>query len=138
MEQYQKDFLNELREKRTTYAEMIDFCCENCLLNNEIVPELEKSGFYFNNFCGSIERFFNENGDEITEDEFNESENAYIHYDDVYQYYIISERDAERLADFTNEVVIFSEELDLYILCVTHCGTAWSGVPSNWKDPEKD
>lgn len=29
-------FLDELKEKRTTYAEMIDFCCDNCILNNDI------------------------------------------------------------------------------------------------------
>lgn len=138
MEQYEKDFLNELREKRTTYADMINFCCDNCLLNNEIVPELEKSGFYFDNFCGSIERFFNENGDEITEDEYSELEGAYSEIKEIYQYYIISERDAERLADYTNEIIIFNEDLDLYLLCVTHFGTAWSGVSSNWKNPEKD
>ena len=138
MEQYEKDFLNELREKRTTYADMIDFCCDNCLLNNYIYDKLSESGYYFDTYCGSLEQYVDETGEEITEEEYHESENAHIHYEEVYQYYIISEIDAERLADYTNEVVIYNEDLDLYILCVTHFGTAWSGVPSNWKDPEKD
>lgn len=138
MEQYEKDFLNELREKRTTYADMIDFCCDNMILNNSLISELEAVGIYFDTYCGSLEKYIDENDNEITEEEYNESEGAYIHYAEVFQYYIISERDAERLADYTNEVVIYNEELDLYILCVTHCGTMWSGVPSNWKNPEKD
>ena len=138
MEQYQKDFLQELREKRTTYADMIGFCCDNCLLNNEIVPELEKSGFYFDLYCGDLVEYYDGNGNIITEEEADESENAETYYKEIYQYYIISERDAERLADYTNEIVLYNEQLDLYILCVTHCGTAWNGVPAAWKNPEKD
>lgn len=134
MEQYQKDLLKELRAERKSYLDMIDFCCDSCLLNNGIVPELEKSGFCFDFYCGSLEKYVDENDNEITEEEYYESESAHIYYDQIFQYYIISERDAERLADFTSEVVIFNEELDLYILCVTHCGTAWSGVPANWKN----
>ena len=137
MEQYQKDFLNELREKRTTYTEMIDFCCDNCLLSNEIVPELEKSGFYFDVYCGDYVEYYDENGKEITEEEAEANENSETYYKEIYQYYIISERDAERLADYTREIVLHNERLDLYILCVTHYGTAWSGVPASWKNPEK-
>lgn len=137
MEQYQKDFLKELREKRTTFADMIDFCCDNCLLSNEIVPELEKSGFYFDFYCGDLVEYYDENGNIITEEEAAESENAETYYKEIYQYYIISERDAERLADYTREIVLYNERLDLYILCVTHCGTAWNGIPANWKNPEK-
>lgn len=138
MEQYKKDFLNELRENRTTFAEMIDFCCDNCLLNNEIMPELEKSGFYFDVYCGNLTEYYDENGNIITEEEAEEDENSEIYYKEIYQYYIISERDAERLAAYTNEIVLHNEQLDIYILCVTHYGTAWNGVPANWKDPEKD
>ena len=134
MEQYQKDFLKGLREKRTTFADMIDFCCDNCLLNNEIVPELEKSGFYFDVCCGDLVEYYDENGNIITEEEAAESDNAETYYKEIYQYYIISERDAERLADYTNEIVLYNEQLDLYILCVTHCGTSWSGVPATWKN----
>lgn len=134
MEQYQKDLLKELRAKRKSYADMIDFCCDNCLLNNEIVPELEKSGFYFDFYCGDLVAYYDENGNIITEEDAAENENFAIYYNEIYQYYIISDSDAERLADYTNEIVLYNERLDLYILCVTHCGTAWSGVPANWKN----
>lgn len=133
MEQYQKALLKELRETRKSYADMIDFCCDSCLLNNEIVPELEKSGFSFDFYCGDSVEYYDENGNIITEEEAAENENSETYYKEIYQYYIISDRDAKRLADYTDEIVLYNEQLDLYILCVTHCGTAWSGVPATWK-----
>lgn len=51
MEQYEKDFLNELRQKRTTYADMIDYCCDNMILNNYIYDKSTELGIYFDNFC---------------------------------------------------------------------------------------
>ena len=32
---------------------------------------------------------------------------------------------------------MYNEELDLYILCVTHCGTGWDYVQANWKNEEE-
>lgn len=116
MENWKKEFIAELKEKRTTYADMIDFCCDNMVLNNSIMPELSARGFYFDVYCAP------DNDDD-----------EYYYDDEIYQQFIISERDAERLAEYTNEIVYFNEELDLYLLCVTHYGTMWSGVSANWK-----
>lgn len=110
------EFLNELRTKRTTYREMIDFCCNNMVLNNYIMPELISKGF-----CFDIE-----NGTDYDKEE--------DYYFDVYQYYIISSGDAERLTEYTNELVYYCEELDLYLLGVCHFGTPWNGVNANWKE----
>ena len=112
------EFLKELREKRTTYKDMIDFCCDSLVLNNDIINELTKHGFYFDTFCGVD---YDEELDEYTE---------------VYQYYIINKQDANRLAEYTNELVIYNYGLDLYLLCVTHWGSSWGYVPSNWKNLE--
>ena len=38
---------------------------------------------------------------------------------------------------FNSLQVVYNDELDLYLLCVTHFGTMWSGVPSNWKSLEE-
>lgn len=111
-----KDFFNNLKAKRTTYRDMIEFCCDSLVLNNEIMPELINKGFYFET----------ENG--IDYDEENDV------WADVYQNYIISGSDAERLEEYTNEIVYYCYELNLYILGVTHYGTSWDGVPANWKD----
>lgn len=110
------ELLKKLREERPTYRDMIKFCCDSMILNNDIIAELSKSDFYFDTFCGV---------------DYDEEEDTYT---DVYQYYIINYQDAERLAEYTNELVYYNEYLDLYILGVTHWGTSWDYVPSNWKE----
>ena len=49
-------------------------------------------------------------------------------YIDVYQSYVISKQGAEYLRDYTDEIVVYSEEYDLYFWEITHYGTAWSHV----------
>lgn len=44
---------------------------------------------------------------------------------DIYQYYIISYYGAELLKQYTDEIVYYIEELDMYIWGITHCGTSW-------------
>lgn len=111
-----KEFFDELKKERTTYKDMIDFCCDSLILNNYIIQELQKKDIYFDLYCGN---------------DYNEDEDS---YEEIYQYFIISERDAERLAEYTNEIVFYNDDLDIYILGVTHYGTAWDGVPANWKE----
>lgn len=132
-----KDLLNELKQTRTNYSAMIDFCCNSLILNNYIVDFLSKKDIFSEIYCGTDITYFDNEGNEITEEEYyNAEDNSEYEevYDDIYQYYIISPRDAERLAEYTNELVIYYDDLDLYILCVKHFGTAWSGVSANWKD----
>lgn len=135
---YKKEFLKELREDRTNYKDMIEFCCDNMILNNDIICELSKSDFYFDIFCGSDREFTNEEGDYISEQEFyklqEEGKEGEERFCDFYQYFIISYADAERLAEYTNEVVFYNDTLDLYLLAVTHWGTSWDYVPANWKE----
>lgn len=111
-----KEFFENLKAERTTYKEMIDFCCDNLVLNNSLIRKLNAKGFYFDI----------KNGTDYDEEE--------DYYYDVYQYFIISSLDAERLKEYTNELVYYCEDLDLYILGVCHFGTPWSGVGANWKD----
>lgn len=140
MDKYLKENLMKLRKEKTTYDQMIDYCCDNCIMNNYIVEELQKKDIFFENYCGSEYTYYNKDDEEITEEEFynQEDDGAYQKYDDIYQYYIISSYDAERLADYTNELVIYNDDLDIYILCVKHWGTAWCGVPANWKEIKEE
>ena len=135
---FNKEFLKELREKRTTYKNMIEFCCDDMILNNDIINELSKSDFYFDIFCGSDRDFTNAEGDYISEEEFyklqEEGKEGEEIYCDFYQYFIINYEDARRLAKYTNEVVFYNEQLDLYLLAVAHYGTSWDYVPANWKE----
>lgn len=63
--------------------------------------------------------------EEIRED-IEALEDAY--YDEIFQYFIISDNGAEILQYWTNEIVFYNEELDMYVWGVTHWGTGWDYV----------
>lgn len=115
-----KEVLETLKETRKDYKSMIEFCCDDLVLNNDIMPALISNGFEFEIYCGT---------------DYNEEDDYYL---DVFQYFIINYSDAERLSEYTNELVYYCEPLDLYILGVTHFGTAWDGVPASWKDDDNE
>ena len=48
-------------------------------------------------------------------------------YYDIFQYYIVPENAVEILEE-NNEIVLYSDTLNLYVWGVTHYGTAWSYV----------
>ncbi len=60
-------------------------------------------------------------------------ENADYYEYEVFQWFIISSNGAEILKDYTNEIVYYNEELDLYLWGVTHWGTTWDYVLTNIK-----
>ncbi len=50
------------------------------------------------------------------------------HYEEIFQFFIISDNGAEILKDYTNEIVFYNESLDMYVWGVTHWGTSWDYV----------
>lgn len=52
---------------------------------------------------------------------------------EVYQYYIISEFGAVLLKEFTDELVYYHSELDMYVWGITHFGTGWDYVLTDVK-----
>lgn len=62
-----------------------------------------------------------------------EEENEEGYYYDVYQYYIVTEDGARLLEEFTDELVYYHEELDMYLWGVTHFGTGWDYVLTDVK-----
>ena len=84
------------------------------------MPALISYGFDFDFYCGT---------------DYNVVDYCYL---EVFQYFIINDSDAERLSEYTTELVYYCEPLDLYILGVTHFGTAWGGVPASWKDDDNE
>lgn len=58
-------------------------------------------------------------------------------YAEIYQYYIINDDLAKRLIDI-NEIVYYHNELDIYILGVTHWGTSWDYVLTDLKLVKND
>lgn len=91
----------------------------NHVLNNNIMGELINSGFNFDIV----------NGNDY--DEENDS------YEEVFQYYIIDENGFEILSDYTDEIVYYNEDLDMYIWGVTHYGTSWDYVLTDIKIDKK-
>lgn len=79
----------------------------DCVLNNNIFE------------YGGYENWALENGMEEDEDRY---------FQEVYQYYIISDGGARLLKDLTDEIVFYHENLDMYLWGITHFGTAWSYV----------
>jgi len=97
-----------------SYRQLIDHYVNNGLiLNNDIMKETFEIG-YWETWNG---------------EDYNEEED---YYKDVYQYYIIDEYDADRLADDTDELIYYNETLNLYLLGVTHFGTPWDGVSTDY------
>ena len=87
----------------------------DAVLCNNIIPKTH-------DVCGYWEL---ENGEEY--DEANDE------YTDVYQYFIISDNGAQILKDYTDELVWYNEELDIYVWGVTHFGTSWDYVLTDIK-----
>ena len=110
--------------------------CFDAVLCNNI---LDVDEFLFDNIVsGSLTTYYDENGNEITEDEYYEDENAYEEQDEVYQWFIVSDN-AKDLLEEANQLVLYSEKLDCYIWGVTHWGTSWSMVFTTIKiDNERD
>lgn len=49
-------------------------------------------------------------------------------YQEVYQYYIITYNGAKFLEDYTDEIVYYNDQLDMYVWGITHFGTSWDYV----------
>ena len=58
-------------------------------------------------------------------------ENGY--YRSIFQFYIITESGFEFLRDYTDEIVYYSESLDIHLWCITHFGTSWDYVLTDVK-----
>ena len=56
---------------------------------------------------------------------------------DIMQAFIISAYSAKRLIEKTDEIVYYSEDLDLYVLEVTHCGMTWDYVETEYEVKEE-
>lgn len=136
----------------------------DCVLNNEIMQKTQDIGcweldngieYYYEDNEGNTydEESKEERIDELKEqlDELEEGSDEYSEleqqidelermeeiYYDVYQYYIISDAGASILRDYTDEIVWYNEELDMYVWGVTHYGTSWNYVLTDIKIEKK-
>ena len=84
----------------------------DCILKNELYE------------FGGYENWELVNGEEEDEDG---------NYCEVYQYYIISYGGYDFLKEYTDEIVYYHEELDMYLWGITHFGTSWDYVLTDIK-----
>ena len=91
----------------------------DAVLNNHIIDATQTTG-YWNEYNGS---------------EYDEETDSYA---DIYQFYIISEQGARILAEYTDEIVWYSDTFDMYVWGVTHWGTSWNYVLTNIPLEEKE
>ena len=68
--------------------------------------------------------------EEITREEAEERDWEDVEQEtiDIYQWYIVNYSGAEFLQEMTDEIVMYDSELDVYVWCITHWGTAWDYV----------
>ena len=112
-------------ENRLDYATMVKWCTDGAMVFLSVSPwkmadDWEKQ----------TERDFDcfADAEEQDEDEADE---------EVFQWFIIDENSAEFFVHYTNELIYYSDSLDMYLLGVTHFGTAWSGVMTEWTIEEE-
>lgn len=65
--------------------------------------------------------------------ESGEEEDEDGYYQEVYQYYIISASGASFLDEYTDELVFYNKELDMYLWGITHFGISWDYVLTDIK-----
>ena len=62
--------------------------------------------------------------------DYDEENDEYL---EIYQYYIIDDDLANRLINYTDEIVYYNNRLDIYVLGVSHYGTSWGYVLTDFK-----
>ena len=60
------------------------------------------------------------NGSDYDEDTGEEQE--------IFQWFIVSDNGAQMIQDYTDEILYYHEDLDVYLWGVTHWGTSWDYV----------
>lgn len=86
----------------------------DCVLNNEII------------------KFDIDNWDIVSGYGFDYDEDEENNFE-IYQYYIVSDSGASILQNYTDEILFYNENLDMYVWGVTHWGTAWDYVLTDIK-----
>jgi hypothetical protein len=96
----------------------------DCILNNEIHSRIGED-FVFELINGESDYCYKHETKEECE---KDSDNCEFESRDICQEYIISKNGAEYLQKYTNEIVYYCKELELYLWGITHFGTSWNCV----------
>ena len=124
MKNNQEIYLDEVsemarEENRLDYATMVKWCTEGAMVFLNVSPW---------KMAEDWEKQNDEEENESEEEEYDE---------EVFQWFIIDGDAAQYFMRFTNELIYYSDFLDMYLLGVTHFGTVWRGVMTEWKIEEE-
>lgn len=115
-----------------SYKTIVDYFIGDLVLCNNI-KDIDQS-VYDN--LEIKERYFNENDEEITEDEYYNDDNAYCDSSipDIYQWFICNLSDYDKKqCEKAGLILSYSDMLDCDVLCVDHWGTSWDYVLTSVK-----
>lgn len=117
-----------------SYKTIVDYYIGDIVLCNNIA-NIDES-VYENINLENIEKYYNENDEEITEEEYYSNDNAYCDNSipEIYQYYLcnISKWEEKELKEM-GIILSYSDKLECDVLCVDHWGTSWDYVLTNVK-----
>ena len=105
-----------------------------CILNNQIMKATTINGdeWYLEN-GSDVQYYDTEKEMYIDYEDIEEWDHIEEYYSEIFQYYIIDNNGARILKEYTDELVYYNEELDMYIWGVTHFGTSWDYVLTDIK-----
>lgn len=113
----------EIENKKISYRTLVKYLFTDMILCNELPKVLSELDEFIedNPECGTI---------------YDEENECYC-YDDIYQYFIVdfSSCNYDFIKKYCQDEIIlfYSEKLDLYILGVTHFGTSWDYVLTDFE-----
>ena len=123
----------EKKQGWASYRTLVNYYIGGIVLCNNIIDEDESVIYNMNNngYC-----YYNEQGEEISEEEYNndESGKSYCENAEIYQYYLcnVNEWGLSQLEKM-GVIMSYSNKLDCDVLCVDHFGTSWDYVLTNVK-----
>lgn len=95
----------------------------DCILNNSIHSATDYDDWELVN--GFDFWAYDKEGNEVEPWSDEEYDREYV---DIYQEYIISEAGAKFLQEYTDQIIYYNSELDIYLWGITHFGTGWDYV----------
>lgn len=124
----------EKEQGYASYRTIVQRFVGDIVLCNNIV-EVDPS-VYENLLIETEEKYYNEEGEEITEDQYYGDPNAYCETNEpeIYQYYLCNVTQWEKeQAESAGLIFSYSDMLDCGVLCVDHWGTGWDYVLTDAK-----
>lgn len=100
----------------------------DCILNNSLRAETYPEDWEI--VSGQDSYGLDEDGNEC---EVYDDNCVDVVYYDVYQDYIITEYGYKILSEYTDEIVYYNNQLDIYLWGITHFGTSWDYVLTDIK-----